>query len=328
MTTQPINPAHNPPHSIGSSYSGGALGTVVQPPTSAMKEAAEAALSLQDTQEDIAFLFSAKVQDDQQAKKIRRDACRQREFLKIIEHMAGHSEGKNLLSSPLPNQDSEFARAAKMLQIGGFLRQHWNNPARRKTASQELSELMEEAGWEVELFGLLEFGSLNGDSLRAVKHLFQQSIDEEEKQSLDKWFKRVSHWKNRKPKVLVLLRALAFDMSTQPTTKRGHRLAAILGQLRRLLLFLGLEDHCKHVGDACGLEGDIVLQEVLAIVGQPWLFKECLQRRLANLQHLSPQQQPIFLLRLNELFKLMPAAHFNDDEQREQILEILQNFYS
>lgn len=70
MTTQPINPAHNPPHSIGSSYSGGALGTVVQPPTLAMKEAAEAALSLQDTQEDIAFLFSAKVQDDQQAKKI------------------------------------------------------------------------------------------------------------------------------------------------------------------------------------------------------------------------------------------------------------------
>jgi len=48
----------------------------------------------------------------------------------------GHFDGKNLLSSPLPNQDSEFARAAKMLHIGGFLLQHWNNPARRKTASQ------------------------------------------------------------------------------------------------------------------------------------------------------------------------------------------------
>lgn len=41
------------------------------------------------------------------------------------------------------------------------------------------------------------------------------------------------------------------------------------GLLRRLLMFLGLEDHCSQVGNVCGVAGDMILNEVLAVVGQP-----------------------------------------------------------
>lgn len=285
--------------------------------------------ALYETVEEMSLLLGTRRQDEKQAKTTRQERSMQA-LLALIQKMLESSGDQNLLAKfSFAGQDSELNRAQKMLQISSLLLQYHDNPARRRTLSQQLAALMEEAGWEVELFGLLEFGQLNPAALRQMKRLFQQSIDDEEEQSLDEWFKRVSRWQDRKRKIRVLLRALAFDMSTQPpTSRRSHRLAAVLRQLRRVLLFLGLEDHCNQVGCACGLQGEVVLQEVLTIVGQSWLFSEWLQQRFSQLEQLTPQRQPGFVLRLCELFKLMPATCFKDDDQREQILETLVNFES
>ena len=98
---------------------------------------------------------------------------------------------------------------------------------------------MSEQGWEISLFGMLELGQVSKGALAQINRLFQQAMDEEVA-SLAEWFQRIMDWPDRRQRLRVLLRMMAFELSACVVGSQQQRLAGVLVRLRRLLLFLGL----------------------------------------------------------------------------------------
>ncbi|WP_145525558.1 TyeA family type III secretion system gatekeeper subunit [Yersinia vastinensis] len=287
--------------------------------------------ALEETMEEIGLSLGSRLKDQKSIDAEEYRQRRQQLLVKLIEQVTNSTNTVLQQSIPL-NLDiallasklrqGELSVGQQILLLAAMIAHSKNNPLRRHSLSLLLEPLLEGAGWEIELFGSLEFGTKKSGELGAVKQLFAQSIDQDEI-SVAEWFAQVSRWPQRQQRVRVLMRAIAFDLSCQPPPQHGERLAATLYQLRRLLMFLGLEDHCGRMGNACGVAGDVILSEVLAIVGQPWLFSGWLQPRIEAIVGLNITTRCSFIRRLYELFNLIPVDCFNDQEQQAQILATL-----
>ncbi|CNI25135.1 HrpJ domain-containing protein [Yersinia pekkanenii] len=287
--------------------------------------------ALEETMEGIGLSLGSRLKDQKSVEAEERNLRRQQLLVTLVAQLSDGAD--TLLQQNIPF-DMDIALLASQLRQGRLsagqqivllatmLAHCKDNPLRRRSLSQLLGPLLERNGWEVELFGLLALGTEKSRELGAVKQLFQQSIHQGEL-SVAEWFTQVSRWPQRQQRVRVLMRALAFDLSCQPPPKYGERLAATLYQLRRLLMFLGLEDHCHRMGTACGVSGDAILSEVLAVVGQPWLFSSWLQPRIEAISGGGTTEYREVIRRFYELFKFMPVECFNDREQQEQILTVL-----
>lgn len=287
--------------------------------------------ALEETMEEIGLSLASRLKDQKSIEAEERNLRRQQLLVKLITQLSGSSDmlfsqkiplDVDLVSLANKLRQGELSAGQQVLLLAAMLAHSKNNPLRRRSLSQLLGPLLEREGWEVELFGLLELGTEGSRALGAVKQLFQQSIHQSEL-SLAEWFTQVSRWPQRQQRVRVLMRAIAFDLSCRPFAQYGERLSATLYQLRRLLMFLGLEDHCSQVGNVCGVAGDMILNEVLAVVGQPWLFSGWLQPRIEAITGSDAKAQRGFIRRFYELFKLMPVDCFNDQEQQAQILATL-----
>ncbi len=287
--------------------------------------------ALEETMEEIGLSLGSRLKDQKSVEAEERNQRRQQLLVKLIAQLSASAD--SLLPKHIP-LDMDISLLASQLRQGGLsagqqilllaamMAYSKNNLLRRRSLSQLLEPLLESDGWEIELFGLLELGSKESRELGAVKQLFAQSIEQSEL-SITEWFAQVSRWPKRQQRVRVLMRAVAFDLSSQPPPKRGERLAGTLRQLRRLLVFLGLEDHCSRMGRACAVDGDVILSEVLAVVGQPWLFSHWLQPRIEAISGQDINAHSRFIRRFYELFNLMPIDCFNDQEQQQQILAVL-----
>lgn len=181
--------------------------------------------------------------------------------------------------------------------------------------------LMEEGGWEIALFGMLELGQVDKGVLTQINRLFQRAMDEEEV-TLAEWFQRIMAWPERRQRVRVLLRVMAFELSACVAGDQQHRLAAVLVRLRRLLLFLGLEKECQREEKLCQLPAESLLPLLIDMANESWLFEEWLAPRLTSLVT-SRQLYNRLLQHLDALFSLMPDRCFSDDDQRDQIITVL-----
>ncbi|WP_145539433.1 TyeA family type III secretion system gatekeeper subunit [Yersinia kristensenii] len=287
--------------------------------------------ALEETMEEIGLSLGSRLKDQKSVEAEERSQRRQELLVKLITQLSGSADALlpqnirldmdiSLLASQL--RQGGLSIGQQILLLAAMMAYSKNNPLRRRSLSQLLEPLLEEGGWEIELFGLLELGSKESQGLAAIKQLFAQSIEQNEL-SVAEWFTQISRWPQRQQRVRILMRAVAFDLASQPPPRHGKRLAATLYQLRRLLMFLGLEDHCNHMGRACGVAGDMILHEVLAVVGQPWLFSGWLQPRIEVITGLDINTRRRFIRRFYELFNLMPVDCFNDQEQQQQILAVL-----
>ncbi|ATM97531.1 type III secretion system protein SsaL [Yersinia frederiksenii] len=287
--------------------------------------------ALEETMEGIGFSLSSRMRDQQSIETEKRNQRRQQLLVKLIAQLSGGTD--HLLPSNIPLgldisllasklRQGELSPGQQILLLAAMIAETKDNPLRRRSLSQLMAPLLADAGWEIELFGLLELGSQKSGELSAVKQLFTQSIYQDEF-SIVEWFTRVSRWPQRQQRVRVLMRAMAFELSCQPPSQHGERLSATLYQLRRLLMFLGLEDHCNRMGKACGVAGDVILNEVLAVVGQHWLFSGWLQPRIEAIVGSDITMRRNFIRRFYELFNLMPIDCFDDQDQQGQILATL-----
>lgn len=331
--------AHNVSETLavhGSSLHGSELHGEITPAHSIMALASMELLevrqtALEETMEEIGLSLGSRLKDQKSVEAEERSQRRQELLVKLISQLSGSADSLlpqnirldmdiSLLASQL--RHGGLSAGQQILLLAAMLAYSKNNPLRRRSLSQLLEPLLEEGGWEIELFGLFELGSQESQGLGAIKQLFAQSIEQNEL-SVAEWFSQVSRWPQRQQRVRVLMRAVAFDLASQPPPQRGERLAATLYQLRRLLMFLGLEDHCNHMGRACGVAGDVILHEVLAVVGQPWLFSRWLQPRIEVITGPDTKTRNRFIRRFYELFNLMPVDCFNDQEQQQQVLAVL-----
>ncbi|EIF3151162.1 SPI-2 type III secretion system apparatus protein SsaL, partial [Salmonella enterica subsp. enterica serovar Enteritidis] len=139
---------------------------------------------------------------------------------------------------------------------------------------------------------------------------------------LSQWFRRVADWPDRCERVRILLRAIAFELSICIEPSEQSRLAAALVRLRRLLLFLGLEKECQREEWICQLPPNTLLPLLLDIICERWLFSDWLLDRLTAIVSSSKMFNRL-LQQLDAQFMLIPDNCFNDEDQREQILETL-----
>ncbi|ASX26292.1 SepL/TyeA/HrpJ family type III secretion system protein [Candidatus Williamhamiltonella defendens] len=240
------------------------------------------------------------------------------------------SQGKDGFNDLLKKNSSHHANsdlllAQQILQTGFLLTQQGHNPLRRRQLSKQLADLMEQEGWEISLFGLLEFNEMPTENFSRLRRLFQQVIDDEE-YSVINFFEKIKEWADRKRRIRVLLRAMAFELNSQPAPEKGRRLKIMIDRLKRLLLFLSLDERCEVMASCYGLEGDVLLSQILEITAQSWVFKDWLEERLDDAFNLENLQKRELIFDLTRLFKIMPDGCFTDDDHREQILEAFSSF--
>ncbi|CNL19643.1 type III secretion system protein SsaL [Yersinia aldovae] len=291
----------------------------VSPMDMALQELQEASGSaLTETLEDMGMALGGRLRDYQQADVTERQELRQQALLKMVQRMQQQEGG---ISPQLMQQGLSQNIGQQILSVASLLTADGVERKKRKTLNQQLAELMAQEGWEVALFGILELGHIDKGVLTQINRLFQQAMDEEAV-SLAEWFQRIVAWPDRRQRVRVLLRLMAFELSACVAGGQQQRLAAVLVRLRRLLLFLGLEKECRREEAICQLPAESLLPLLIDITNESWVFEEWMMSRLTPLVT-SRSLLNRLLQQLDALFLLMPEHCFNDEEQREQVITVL-----
>ena len=290
----------------------------VSPMDMALLELQEASGSaLTETLEEIGMVLSGRLRDYQRADMKERQELRQQALLKMVQRMQQQGD----MPPQMQQQNAIQNIGQQILSVAAQLVADDIGRKKKKALSDQLSMLMEEGGWEIALFGMLELGQVDKGVLTQINRLFQRAMDEEEV-TLAEWFQRIMAWPERRQRVRVLLRVMAFELSACVAGDQQHRLAAVLVRLRRLLLFLGLEKECQREEKLCQLPAESLLPLLIDMANESWLFEEWLAPRLTSLVT-SRQLYNRLLQHLDALFSLMPDRCFSDDDQRDQIITVL-----
>lgn len=276
--------------------------------------------ALIETLENMGMALSGRLKDFSQADLKERLEQRQQALLRMVQRMQEQAGG---IPAQLTQSHSGSLLGQQLLCVAALLLAEKPNSKRRRALSDKLAELMGEKDWEISLFGMLELGQVSKGALAQINRLFQQAMDEEVA-SLAEWFQRIMDWPDRRQRLRVLLRMMAFELSVCVVGSQQERLAGVLVRLRRLLLFLGLEQECLRTESACEMASGTLLPLLIEMTNESWLFDEWLAPRLAQLVE-SVRSYNRLLQHLDALFSLMPDPCFNDEDQREQILTVLRS---
>ncbi|WP_287496852.1 TyeA family type III secretion system gatekeeper subunit [Pandoraea sp. CB10b_02] len=205
----------------------------------------------------------------------------------------------------------------------------------RKRLNQTLETLTAGEDWAIEAFAALECGGAGAVSpqlLQQLRTLFRQARTTQ--RSLAQWFDQCRRLPERRARLRALLQALGLELGAQRADADMARLAAVIDDVRRVVLFLTLESGCAqsaHAVHAAGwraCDADKMIVEVLTLLDQPWVGVEWLVQRAAHLGIPSAGARYAYA---RELTWLVQSAHegcFRDETQREAISEALDEWRS
>lgn len=191
---------------------------------------------------------------------------------------------------------------------------------RRRRLDAALNRAMADGQWAVQLFCTLEFGLESASHLGALKTLYQRAAHPDI--HLTQWFDHFRKLPNRRGTLRALIRALAFELSAQGALSDTH-LASVMTDLKRILHFFSIEDHCARVAQQMNrdtLSGESIMLTLLDTIQQPWIYADWLDART---QRDLPDNQPRqgYARHLKELTKLLPQDCFANVEQRDSLVE-------
>lgn len=274
-----------------------------------------------ETLEEMGMALSGKLQEQQNALNTERRARRQQALFSLVKEMQDEPEmAFHMTAVNDDHPDQSVAR--QIVTLAMAMAAEVGESTKKQSLKSRLDALTETEGWELAIFSMIELGSVDCKALASLQRLMQQSIDDNEEMSLSDWFRRVADWPDRRERVRILLRAMAFELSVCVDGGQKRRLAAVLTRLRRLSLFLGLEKECQREEIVCQLPPNSLLPLLLDMIGERWLFGDWLLERLAPLVASARMLNRLLQL-LDAQFTLMPDNCLDDEFQREQILETL-----
>jgi type III secretion system YopN/LcrE/InvE/MxiC family regulator len=257
------------------------------------------------------------------------ERTRQRSMLQRVSGLATDQVDELLARVPEIDDSSDpydemrrrgFDIGEMALLLGARLANKALAPEARQRLERALATVMSDDKWVLQLFSRLEFGATGRRDFAELRALYQRAAAL--RPQLAQWFGQFRGLKDRKRKLKTLIRALAFELSAEgPAT--DLRLAGVIGDLKRILQFLGMEDHCEQLAQSLTheqIEGDDVLGVVIEIVQQPWLHAEAIEQHARTLVQSAESRYPL-ASRLKEIFKLLPADCFEDEMQRGAILD-------
>ncbi|OJA97493.1 SepL/TyeA/HrpJ family type III secretion system gatekeeper [Burkholderia ubonensis] len=292
--------------------------------------------SLAETLEDIGFVVGTRMREPRRAQADgAADRPRTRSMLQqLIRQISAVSAAQlHDLRRRIPGFDEledagDAMRAAGMndgemaLLLGAVLEEGRLSGARRRRAEAQLATVLSGDAWALQLFSHLEFGRAGHAGLAELRQLYQQAVARERR--LTQWFDEFRRLPDRRRKLQTLIRALAFELSSEGPAMDA-RLAAVITDLKRILQFLGIEDHCRRCADglrAAEIDGDALIAALLEIVEQNWLSPAWLDAHTQRMIRDAPLRYR-HAKGMMELVKLLPDDCFDDADQRATILDAL-----
>lgn len=200
---------------------------------------------------------------------------------------------------------------------------------RRKKLLSQLEELLaENEDWALSMFADIELGSVDSSVMQTMQRIVrkQHRPDEEENpEGVWQWFNTLKAWSDRRRRIRVLIHTFAFDLASGQSASVGARLVSTLRDLKKLLIFLGMEETAARLANVVGITQDEALSEILLLIEQRWMYPEWLANRLQQL-NVNEHKQVLYLIRLNEVLKFLPDICFLDAQQRKQLTETLEEY--
>ena len=237
-----------------------------------------------------------------------------RQRIPAIEHV---DEVDDLLNSM---RQHKMDAGEMALLLGMMLNDSDLSPARRRRLELALERVMDEEDWMLKLFGFLEFGAMGPGGLAELRRLYQRAASRQS--GLAYWFSQFRKLLDRRRKLKTLIRALSFELSAEFDIS-DIRLGAVITDLKRILQFLTIEDHCERVAKALNtpeVDGDRITTELLEIMQQSWVYPDWLKDRATQMLPEGYSQHG-YARRMVDLVKLLPDDCFDDIEQRETVLQ-------
>lgn len=227
-------------------------------------------------------------------------------------------------------RQAQMSAGHAALVVAAWLADGGLDAGTRARLRRVLDELTSSETWAIEAFAALECG--NGQNpgmalLQQLKSLFRQSQGPQ--RSLTQWFDECRRFPQRRARLRALMQALGLELGAQYADADVQRLAAVVDDLRRVVLFLTLESACEqsaqHMRSAgCrAFETDTMISETLTLLDQPWAGAEWLAQRAAYLGMVTVDARYTLA---RELTRLVQSAHdgcFRDETQRESLGEAL-----
>ncbi len=291
--------------------------------------------SFAETLEDIGFALGSKLRESRRLNSeggVERPRTRSmlQQLIKQINAISAAQLDE--LRQRIPNLDESddladamrkngFNAGEMALLLGALLEEGRLSGARRKRVEDALAATLDNDEWAIQLFAHLEFGIASRTGLTELRQLYQRATTQRQKR-LVQWFEEFRKLSDRKRKLKTLIRALAFELSAEGPAMNVH-LASVITDLKRVLQFLSVEDHCNRVAQTLAepnLDGDQLIVELLEIVQLSWITAGTLADRTGAIIAEKTRQYR-YARQMMEMVKLLPGDCFEDDEQQATLLE-------
>ncbi|WP_028534038.1 TyeA family type III secretion system gatekeeper subunit [Paludibacterium yongneupense] len=289
--------------------------------------------ALAETLEDMSFALGGRVRDARGdgKDKATRELARLQPLL-AVQALAAEGELATLMQrfadadDPLAEMKEAGLDAGQMAWlVTAMLGREGLGPRTRERWRKAWERLCEQGGWELALFARLE-GIAAGASLSALGQLHRRA--HEQSASLAAWLRELRDLRPRGRALRALIRTLSYELSGVSSAPEGARLAGVIGDLQRVLLLLGMEEHCRRIAGSLSEpapDGERVLEEVIAMVDQSWLHRDWFAARCDAL-HLAPCARYGYIANLLGLARLLPDACLRDEEQRANLVDALSEY--
>lgn len=216
------------------------------------------------------------------------------------------------------------------LVVAAWLADSGLDAGTRTRLRRTLEELTSSETWAIEAFAALECGGGQRPGmalLQQLKSLFRQSQGPQ--RSLTQWFEECRRFPQRRARLRALMQALGLELGAEQADADTQRLAAVVDDLRRVVLFLTMESACEQSAQAIraagcrAFETDTMIAEVLTLLDQPWAGAEWLAQRAAHLGMVTVAARYALSRELTQLVKAAHDGCFRDETQRETLGEAL-----
>jgi type III secretion system TyeA family effector delivery regulator len=131
--------------------------------------------------------------------------------------------------------------------------------------------------------------------------------------------------KDRARKLKVMIHAMGTRLTEEGRAQEREKLFALMGTLKRMLMFLGIEQYCENRAkslDIDGLDGDMLLEIVLGMLEEDWFDEGLIAERYEEFQ-LNLAERIRYIRSLRSVLTLLPNACFRDEDQRTNLMDVI-----
>ena len=248
-----------------------------------------------------------------------------------LENLLLQFKGSEKSNNPLLFLQQAGASSSQIALICGYYiaNKNLSKKAREKFKNILMKLFNSEKSLNIELFGLLDLGSEYNNVAHELKSIYQDAYSTD--LSLIELFEKLKDSKNRKKKIKVLIKAIAFELSSEGEVLKDERLIITLKELKRLLLFFSVDMQCLQLSNILSkanitISTDSILEDLFYVLEQSWLTIDWVEERhQKHMIHFTIEKKIIYIQNIRSLLKHVPEQLFKDDDQKKHALEIYTN---